>query len=449
MSMSRSSEIAQTACATLSLNVPSAHLLLGEYFVTDIDFAALCFASEPRAHCHVFSTPQTKSSLVLDYNNTTQHYSFTHPELFPPLMLECLTQISAHTLDPARNIADQTHSQPTTSPLASHISLASAHKKNTPSNTTIPPFLKKICQTIAEQNVLIHIDSSSFFGQEKRGLGSSECASILACATLLSLVNRNTPAKPASNITSDIAPDVVPGIVPNASVPLCAHRAHTRWQGGNGSGYGCYTSYFGGIGTYHQSFDNASKVLHELHGVYKTHSTTFPTHTYLYSTAHSISSPQSIASWKKARRLNPLYAQKLKERMREAIRYFFSEGCNRDSTRFLQWLSLAQSLSEALGHFVKRESALITGSTRPSTLQDTIHQLQKSGILEYKSLGAGNELFLIASKEKLSLPEIYSTNHTSNESFFPLSISEGIQYTSHSHHNTCASPPENKAKDKT
>jgi mevalonate kinase len=77
------------------------------------------------------------------------------------------------------------------------------------------------------------IDSSLFFADDGRklGFGSSAAVTVGACAALIRLAGAQTAD----------AGSLMPGL---------AHRIHRRYQGGNGSGYDIFTSYYGGTGIF-------------------------------------------------------------------------------------------------------------------------------------------------------------------------------------------------------
>ncbi len=182
----------------LVLRAPAALLLGGEYFVTERHGQGLSLAVEPYAHC----TLRWHGAQAQDKGHAA-------------VMLTLRFGDETRVFENASEDELYKHCETCAAP---YLSLYTAQ--------ALP----------REKRLHICVDTRAFYTHtsgevRKRGLGSSECAALLMCAAL-ALCNGKDP------LTN-----------PKALASHAAH-AHYAWQGGCGSGYGAWTSVFGGMGIY-------------------------------------------------------------------------------------------------------------------------------------------------------------------------------------------------------
>lgn len=192
--------------AQLILRAPASLLLCGEYFVTEVQGQGLCLAVEPSATCTI--TWHRKKNYERNAN--------------------------AHTQDTLRLITRFAHGE--------HVQMrACENEMYMLCDACKEPYLRMYQSHAmpAAEAITITVDTNAFYTEaykdkkdvQKRGLGSSESAALLMCAALALCTGKD----PLTNRRA-----------------LASHASHVHylWQGGRGSGYGAWTSAFGGMGIY-------------------------------------------------------------------------------------------------------------------------------------------------------------------------------------------------------
>lgn len=238
----------------------------------------------------------------------------------------------------------------------------------------------------------ITVDTSSLYGPlgQKLGLGSSAVAALLFSRALSESAD-------------------------NSRIIDIAALAHRKWQGGCGSGYDIFTSANGGAGC----FTGGQLPSWE--------SLNWPSLQYwLLKGSISISSVRALRryeAWKKNLDKHwldiPLLADYHKCLL-ETIRILILKDDAARAVEFLEKLHELAVFSSRLGSTINQKSMPLM----PVGFSKGKKPWHRQGVAAAKSLGAGNEIVLLAGlkdgfskKEQLALEELHRTNRA-----FPLSI---------------------------
>jgi phosphomevalonate kinase len=207
----------------------------------------------------------------------------------------------------------------------------------------------------------IEVDSSDFFfGGRKGGLGSSAAAAVGLCWALLALA-AGDPPEPAAVLEAALA-------------------AHRRAQGGRGSGYDVFASFYGGAGLFAGGARPSWQPL-DLPWLEPL---------YLFHGERSLSTPGAIGKYREWRLRRPGEAGSFLEESNRLVRSF-SRAASRGEA--LISLRLCRELGLRLG-----EAIGVPADMRPPGNWDGIRAE------DCKALGAGNELGLAFPELRPELP---------------------------------------------
>lgn len=320
----------------IQYSVPGNMIIFGEYYITEQGSSALCCAVNTRAHITIdfFSAqeigipPNTPLLILLEciYNNENVKYK---------------TPEDCNLLSIAKKLYAEYESQ---------FQPSSDYHTTTVLNTDEMKFMES-------QSVLIKavVDTNNFYLKkdngitEKLGLGSSETSAILFSMLAVILQNRD----PLSNVQS---------------LARYAAQVHYIWQGNKGSGYGVYTSIFGGVGIFYQATDLAEPSWSALD---------VPSEMYWYyrKGQKNIISKNAITAfqnWKK--QSSQEYVQLEKEVSNHLAQV---QAIFKDKHAMRQWFIEARTIGERLGQHIGIDARL--------NIDDNEHEIV------WKATGAGNE----------------------------------------------------------
>ncbi len=326
-------ESAERTC--IKLSAPATVLIFGEYTVTENNAIGICMAIEPRAVVlmHIKKTGKNKNKI--------------RENKMPVLQ----------TLFGGKNI---THIHPMNDSLfaaawnCKHLFMP-MYKRNKDKHIVNQPFIvEKIC-----------VDTSLFYdGCTKLGLGSSETAITLMCATLA------------------FAAGFDPLDFQNKAV-LAAHscKAHFLWQNEKGSGYGVYATIYGGLGMYQRNECGLGGRWNTLDLTCFSGGDT-PYMWFVWNGRKNVSSQKALCSYKKWKLLYPERSDVFFERCNKHALSIYKKG-RVDNKTLCAWYKKAKKLGELLGNSIGVNATI-------GKLETMQKKYGRESFL-FKAVGAGNE----------------------------------------------------------
>ncbi len=219
----------------------------------------------------------------------------------------------------------------------------------------------EVCSPAGLPGGTVEVDSAAFFAAgRKGGYGSSAAVAVALCWALLALAG-GAPPQPLAVLEA-------------------ALKVHRRAQGGQGSGYDVFTSFYGGVGVFTGGARPAWRPLN----------LPWLEPLYLFAGERSVPTPGAIGRYREWQRLRPAEARR------------FLEESNRDVTGFAR----AASRREAMGWYSRcRERGLRLGEAVGVGAVVTARIIPEGVKPEdCKALGAGNELGLVFPDSALQPP---------------------------------------------
>ncbi len=351
---------------SLTLRVPASLLLCGEYFVTQRRGQGLCLALDPSARCTITWHRQKTERC------TNTPYLITHfahrKHVFENAYENKMYMLCEQCKDP-------------------YLKMYKSHNMHN------------------ARRISISMNTNAFYTEvrrnqkdvQKRGLGSSESAALLMCASL-ALCNGKDP-------------------LTNRQV-LASHAAHVHylWQGGRGSGYGVWTATFGGMGIYTNNADtNASMPFVQNIWNALPHEIFSSLHWWFWNCGHTQSSQNALLCYRAWQRENPEDEQKFLAQYAQLFRVF-----ERDVSKYQQDMLYARSVvqvmkqAKALGLWLGTRIG-VSAEVQRSNTAETIPNMST-----YKAVGAGCECAVGVSYDN------EQDNHVSDVK--SLMVAEGIHY---------------------
>lgn len=337
----------------IKCSVPGNLLLFGEYFITQPNNKGVCMAINTRATLSISVLPQSVKN-TLENDIVSKRATIKN-------ILSLESKFENHT---------RTWKTPHTCKMfAIAEKLFEEYKpvyqnqypkenvKN--SNNFNVPFIPRT-------NVFIHasIDTNNFFSNSlldssvstKLGIGSSDASAILCCVLVL-IIN---------NINPFVCLDIL---------AQHASQTHFLWQDRKGSGYGIYTSIYGGMGIFTKQNQSIGQGIWE--------NLTFPKsiYWYLFSNNTNVSSRKAIVKFKQWFNKNSREALDLQRCIeKHIIQYPLNETSTHLTNNIISWFYTARNIGVALGKSINENAEI----------SKELSNLFGDEIV-WKSTGAGNE----------------------------------------------------------
>lgn len=340
----------------LTIRVPGSLILFGEYFITCPNNRAVCLAPNIYATLTLDIIPATRNTLWLSSSLHKDRIMWDSPRSCP---------MYSHAYSLVKTFL----------PL---LDLPLATLRNA------PPHVSRSYAFLDNAKIHAHIDTRQLFNNSsdtKLGLGSSEVTAILCCVLVLVLHKID----PLENLNV---------------LAQYSSATHHAWQQKRGSGYGIFTSIFGGVGLFCSLETSTWEKLH------------FPSVSYLYylQGKNSIISKHAISTFNQWVSSFPTLAHNLQLRFQEHLdSYPFHTNCVNE---IITWLEKAKTLGIEIGELIGISAHISTPS---------INEVSDRKIV-WKATGAGNENAIGISNDKIQL------THESNRNIIALKIGEGITW---------------------